>query len=504
MAIELNPYEQMHPRKIDFFRVHEEEFHQGVSYPDARTLKTKLSEVDQYEVDTRSLFSRNVGLEFPVVSSPMDTVTAERMAIAMPMVGGIGVLNAALSVEKQHEYARRTKLTMNGRIEKPITFYEDRTIESIENECIDREFGFRSFPILNANGELSGLLTGRHFKFTRDKSATTAGERMTPASELVLEKPKTSVRKAYEIMMQKEIGALVLTNAKRKVKGMFVWSDVERIIIDSHGYNLDDNGSLMVAVALPTYKEAAIERIQATQKYTDVYVLDSGDGDSKYARELLAFLKSEYPHDIMAGNISERIAAKALALEGADGLRVGQGPSPICITPTVLGLGNMQLTAIYDCYMGVMDAAKENTDCKIPVCADGGISNEGDASKALVAGAHSFMLGTKLAGSAEAPGREKNVGGIRRKAHRGMGSDAAYEDSDAAKLRYNARGKRRLAEGVEKDVPYSGPVEDTIWQFKLALRKAMAMQGSKNIDDHRMNVAFRFQSHAGAIESQAR
>jgi len=254
----------------------------------------------------------------------------------------------------------------------------------------------------------------------------------------------------------------------------------------------------MVAVAVPTDEEA-VERVKIMRDYLDVAVIDSAQGDSKFAVATLKALKEEFPDlDVVVGNISSGESAKLLAEQGADGIKVGQGPGSICTTRIETGIGTPQVTAVYECVKAIRKAGLD-----VPVCADGGIVNSGDIPIAIAAGASSVMMGGRLAGTDEAPGEVIELAnGNRVKMYRGMGSAGALRDSAAARKRYGQEDQAlMLTEGVEGNVPYKGKLAQVLGKDVLALRKSMSYVGAKDIGDHQENTLFKRPTQAGMQES---
>lgn len=470
----------------------------ALTFDDVR-LRTARSWVPAAKVDITSRFSRRVHLKAPLVSAAMDTITTSDMAIAMAKLGGIGVIHAGLTKEEQRNEVRRVKLHLNGRIEKPITINGYDSVESVLAMCLERGFDFRTFPVTDSDGVMIGLLTQNDFDFCSD-TARAVREVMTPMHEIKAASEDTTVRQAYAIMDSHKKKTLPLIDDAGQVTGLYVLSDVLRIIRGNpDDYNLDASGHLRVAAAVPTDDEA-IERVSYMGEYLDVAVIDSAQGDSQYALETLAKLlklrDERFPHiDIVVGNISEAASAKALAEMGSDGIKVGQGPGSICTTRVETGIGCPQVTAVYEC----VEAIKEYD---IPVCADGGIKDAGDISIAIAAGAESVMMGNKLAGTKETPGKVIMLEDKMVKLYRGMGSPSAMRDSEASRKRYGATGSKPLAEGVESYVPYQGPLSDVINHYVLALRKSMSYVGSADIKAHRTKTSFWRITNSGIRESR--
>lgn len=472
----------------------------ALTYDDVR-IETAPSDYAPSEVDINSHFSRNVELKSPFISAAMDTVTESKMAIAMAKLGGIGVIHAGLDLAGQRAEVRRVKLHLNGLVERPVTVDTQDTLNSVLRMCEERNYDFRTFPVVDSGNRLVGLLTQTDFDL--GSAEDTVEDAMTPSSDIETASPGTSVLEAYTKMRQAKKKTLPLINDDLTVAGMYVYSDVRRIVEGNSGlYNVDENGRLRVAAAVPTDEEA-LERIAEMRSYLDVAVIDSAQGDSKFALHILERLKEEHPNlDVVVGNISSRKSAQMLAEAGADGIKVGQGPGSICTTREETGIGSPQVTAIYECVKGALRGSK---DFIVPVCADGGIVKHGDPSIAIAAGAHSVMMGGKLAGTTEAPGDIIRMpDGSRFKEYRGMGSPAAIRDSAAARKRYGAlTSDTPLYEGVESLVPYEGSVTEILGTFVKALRKSMSYVGAANIEEHRRNTLLFQITNAGLRESSA-
>jgi IMP dehydrogenase len=479
--------------KTKFFKIQAD---QGLAltYDDVR-MRPAASMVSAKEVKITSRFSRNVPLKAPLVSAAMDTVTESSMAIELAKHGGIGVIHCALTPEKQKDEVRRVKLHLNALVEKPVTVEEALTVDDVLAICKKNRFEFRTFPVVNKSGKLVGLVTQNDFDLAdlNDKLK----DIMTPLKNVITAPPNTTTRKAVELMLKNKQKTLPLVDAAGKVVGLYVYSDVHRALRgDDAMYNLDAHGRLRVAAAVPTDDEA-ITRVELMQEYLDVVVIDTAQGDSRFAFETLKKLKKVFPKlDVVVGNVSSGESAKLLAEAGADGVKVGQGPGSICTTRIETGIGVPQVTAVYECAQAV---AKHN----IPVIADGGINNPGDFPVAIAAGAECVMIGSKFAGTAETPGELITLqNGSRVKLYRGMGSPSAIRDSSSSRKRYGDDATTiPLAEGVESYVPYRGPVGAVVDHYVQALRKGMAYVGAKDIQDHRKNTKFIRITGSGLKES---
>ncbi len=466
----------------------------AVTYSEVR-LQTDYSEVLPNEVSTEARFSRSVPMKIPISSAAMDTVTESRMAIALALLGGIGVVHKNLTPKQQGDEVRRVKYHLSGKISDPITVRGDVTLESIEIMRQKKHFSFHSFPVVDESGKLVGLLTENDFAF--GTGSQRAEKVMT--RELMTASPETSIDEAYRLMRDAKKKVLPLVDGKGLLAGMYLFSDLNRIKFGSSMHNVDGKGRLIVGAAVGVGKDA-FERLETLRGYVDVIVIDTAHADSKAVFETLRELKKSSDIDIVAGNISRGESARRLVDCGADGVRVGQGPGSICTTRIVAGIGCPQVTAVYS-----VAKALEGTD--VPICADGGIEDSGDIPIAIGAGAHSVMLGKLLAGTKEAPGevdfQTDGTGPV--KHYWGMGSLRALEENEGSRSRYHQddAGKDKLVpEGVEAVVPYIGELENIMRQYVGGLRKGMGYVGAATIEELRQKADFYRITGAGLSESR--
>ncbi|MFA6307000.1 MAG: IMP dehydrogenase [Patescibacteria group bacterium] len=469
----------------------------ALSYGDVR-LKTSYSETAPNDVKLASRFSRNVPLAAPLVSSPMDMITEHKMAIALAISGGLGIIHRALKPKDQAKEVSRVKFYLNGLIERPICLETSQTIKEILKMIEEKNYPFRSFPVVDARGRLTGLISGNDIEFCSNHNLK-VGQIMTKAKNLVTAEKGISLKQSFIMMQKTKKKILPLLDKQKKLAGMYVYSDVKRIITGgSPFYNLDANGNLRVGAAVGVGQDALDRAELLSERGVDVLVIDTAHGDSRAVLETLKQLKKKYSKiDIVVGNVSEAESAVRLAKAGADGLKVGQGPGSICTTRVVAGIGCPQVTAVYNC-------ARALRGLNVPVCADGGIEYSGDITVALAAGADSVMLGKMFAGTAETPGEVFIRNGMPVKQYRGMGSLAAMEASAAARERYSQKetGKDKLVpEGVEAVVPYKGEVEKIIFQLLGGLRSGLGYTGAADIEELQTKADFYYISSAGLSES---
>jgi IMP dehydrogenase len=478
-------------KKSALERAREEGF--ALTYDDVR-LRSGFSEMMPHEVNVCGRFSRNVDLKIPIVSAAMDTVTEHAMAIELAKLGGLGIVHKNLSSEKQAKEVAKVKLHLNGFIEKPVCVSEDDDVKSILARMGEKGFDFQSFPVLNDKKELVGLLAGNDFEFCDDEKLL-AREVMTTG--VLTAKKGVTLEDAYAIMKEKKKKILPLVDDSNRVLGMYVFSDLKRIVTGSNeSYNVDKNGRLRVGAAIGV-GDSAVERAEKlVQKGVDVLVIDTAHGDSRAVYDTLRRLKDKFfDVDVVVGNVSNSDSVGRLVEAGADGIKVGQGPGSICTTRIVAGIGRPQLSAVYEC-------AKVALEKGVPVCADGGLKNSGDITIALAAGASCVMMGGMLAGTEESPGKTIFLDGRPWKIYRGMGSLGAMQGHVGSRERYNQIDENKLVpEGVEGKIAYKGELANIIFQYVGGLRSGMGYVGAKNLLELREKGDFDRISSSGLGES---
>ncbi len=476
-------------REAFFKRISEQGI--GLTYDDVR-LTTGYSDILPDNVDVTSKFSRNVGLKIPIVSAAMDTVTEAEMAIEIAKLGGIGVIHKNFTPQEQANQVAKVKFHLNGLIEKPICFDQNMTIEEILKRRTERGFNFHSFPILDGNHALAGILTKSDFDFCEDHSLK-AKQIMT--RNVIAGRPGIGLREAYGIMQDSKKKVLPLVDKQKKIVGLYTYSDVKRILFgDSKAFNVDGSGRLRVAAAVGVLDDAFARTEILAREKIDIVIVDTAHGDSRGVIETVRQLKKKFDVDVIAGNVSEADSAERLIKAGADGIKVGQGPGSICTTRIIAGIGKPQVSAIYEC-------AKVAEKYKVPVCADGGLKYSGDIPIAIGAGAHSVMIGNMLAGTKESPGEFRFHQGMQYKVYRGMGSLGAMEEHKGSRDRYNQGKNDLVPEGMEGMVPYKGTVKEVLYQYVGGLKRGMGYVGAGTIEELRAKARFVRITEAGKAES---
>jgi IMP dehydrogenase len=464
---------------------------EGLTFDDV-ALVTRYADFlpDNAAIATR-LTSR-IGANIPFISAAMDTVTESKMAIAMAMLGGVGVIHKNLPVEVQAEQVDMVKRHLHGLIKEPVVFQTSDTLDMVRATRREHGYSFSGFPILDDSGNLAGLLTSKDTKFARDTD-TRIDSIMT--SELTIAAPDTTLQEAYDIMMKHKLGKLPLVE-KGKLVGLYAFSDVKNLIEDVQPlYNRDDKYRLRVAAAVSGGNHERVEMLADAE--VDIIVVDSAHGHSAGIIEMVRWLAQHFPDiDIIAGNVGTADGALALRDAGAHAVKVGIGPGSICTTRIVCGVGVPQITAVYQ--------AAQALEGSIPVIADGGIRHSGDVPKAIVAGADTVMLGSIMAGTEESPGEKIIHQGRQYVAYRGMGSLAAMRESEGSRERYSQAQTREddlVPQGIEGIVPYAGAVDKVMTQFCGGVRSSMGYCGCRTIEELQDNGEFIRVSPAGLSES---
>ena len=446
------------------------------------------SDILPKNVSLKTNLTKNIKLNIPLISASMDTVTESQMAIAMAREGGIGIIHKNMSIEEQANEVDIVKRQENGVILDPFHLGEEETINDAEN--LMKKYRISGVPITE-NGKLIGIVTNRDLIFETDFSKKIKD--VMTKDNLVTGLEGTTLDQAKEILKKHKIEKLPLVDKDNNLKGLITIKDIEKIKQFPNAAK-DERGRLLCGGAVGVTVDA-MERVAALYKEgVDVITLDTAHGHSAGVIELLKEIKEKYPDlDVIAGNVATKEATKDLIKAGADAVKVGIGPGPICTTRIVAGVGVPQLTAVMDC----QEVGKEYG---VPIIADGGIKHSGDIVKALAAGAKTVMLGSMLAGCLESPSEMEIYQGRSYKVYRGMGSIKSM--SKGSKDRYFQEDAKKLVpEGVEGRVAYKGAVSDTIFQLAGGIKSGMGYLGSETIDILDETATFVIQTGSGLKES---
>ncbi len=461
--------------------------YQGITFDDV-LLEPGYSDVLPRQVDVRTQLTRNIALNLPIVSSPMDTVTESDLAIALAQEGGIGIIHKNLTVADQTREVDKVKRSENGIIVDPITLPPDESVGTARR--IMEQNKISGVPI-TVNGFLKGILTRRDLRFLKDNNQRVA-EVMTHHN-LVTAAEHTTLEAAERILTENKVEKLLLVDDNYKLRGLITIKDIDKLTNFPNACK-DARGRLRVGAAVGVHEYERVESL--IRAGVDVVVVDSAHGHSSNVIQTVAEIKRRHKIDVIAGNVATAAGARALMEAGADAIKVGIGPGSICTTRVISGVGVPQITAIEQ-------AAKGLGDSGVPIIADGGIRYSGDIVKALAAGAHNVMLGSLLAGLSESPGQLIIYKGRSFKTYRGMGSIGAMMAGSKDRYRQESgSGRDKLVpEGVEGRVPYKGPLASFIYQLIGGLRAGMGYCGTRNIEELRTRTRFIKVSAATVQES---
>jgi IMP dehydrogenase len=453
-------------------------------------LRPAASDVLPHEVDLTTRLTRRLGLNLPFLSAAMDTVTECRMAIAMALQGGLGVVHRNLTIDEQALEVRKVKASTSAIVLEPYTIGPTQTLR--EAIGMMSAHGISGLPVVD-DGRLVGILTARDVKHQEHLDRPVA-VRMT--RDVVTGPEGIGVSEARARMVEHRIERLPIVDDAGRLKGLVNLNDLTHRAT-SPTAAIDAAGRLVVGAALGTGDDTPQRAAALLAAGCDVLVLDTAHGHSRKVIDMLRRLRAAFPQaDIVAGNVATAAATEALIAAGADAVKVGVGPGSICTTRQVAGVGVAQLSAVAECALA---AAPHG----VPIVADGGLKASGDAVKALAAGASCVMLGSMFAGTDEAPGEVVTVRGRAHKTYRGMGSRGAM--MKGSRDRYFQQGTssrdKLVPEGVEGVVPYRGPLEGILHQMVGGLRAGMGYTGARTIAELHEKAEFVRISPAGLRES---
>ena len=462
-------------------------FTEGLSYDDVLLLPG-YSNVLPADCDVRTTLCDGIALNIPVISAAMDTVTEEKLAIAIALAGGAGVIHRNLNPEEQAHQVADVKRYLNWIIDKPITVPENSHVRDVR--VLIEKYGVSGLPVIGEDGRLKGIITSRDLRFCSDNSLPVI-DVMTKEPHVVQGEP--TVDEAREKFYKHRIEKLPVVDNEGRLTGLITVTDMEK----HQSYPLaatDKSGRLIVGAAvspqdyttrLPLLKKARV----------DFVVIDTANGDTKSVIDAIAGIKKDFNIPVIGGNVISKEGARRLIDAGADAIKVGIGPGSICTTRIVAGIGVPQFTAVLDC-------AEEASKSNIPVIADGGIKFSGDITKAIGAGAGVVMIGNLFAGLKEAPGREIIFDGRIFKEYRGMGSIGAIVDGAGDRYQIG-KNEEPVPEGIEGRVPYKGELSAYVHQLVSGLRKGMFYCGCSNIEELKKYRKYVKITAAGLKESHA-
>jgi len=481
----------------------------ALTYDDV-TLATLYSEILPRDTQLDIQLAEGLSLNIPVISADMDTVTEARMAIAMALNGGLGLIHYNMPDKQQLSELSRVKNHVHGLIQDPIKVAPEQLIGEVLDMIEKRRFDFSTFPVVGADGQLAGLLSGHVVKprYARRKVA----EALTPRNQVHTIKQNelgaNPIARADKFFTDHPgIHKLLVVDEEDRLRGLFTMSDVERITQErSAQFKLarDARFRLVCGAAVSATRNAfgdldrdrILSHVSAlVERGVDLVAVSTAHGHSKGVGDTVRMLRDAFPHlPLLAGNVTSAAGVEFLADCGANAIKVGQGPGSICTTRIVAGVGIPQLTALYACSR----AAQRK---HVAIVADGGITKSGDIVKALTL-AHAVICGGLFAGCPEAPGQMMEIGGKLYKQYRGMGSLAAMKAGSAARYGQPANITQKVApEGVEALKEVSPSTDRILAQLIGGIQSGMGYLGAINLAQLREKARYIRVSSAGMREA---
>jgi IMP dehydrogenase len=468
----------------------EERLPEGLTFDDVLLLPAR-SDVLPRATDVSTCLTPRMPLNIPLLSAAMDTVTEASLAIALAQEGGIGIIHKNLSLEVQAAEVDKVKRSESGMIVDPITMApHQRVQEALE---VMARYRISGIPITEGR-KLVGILTNRDLRFVTDTQQPIAA--LMTKDNLVTVPEGTSLDEAQKLLHQHRIEKLLVVDAHFHLQGLITIKDIEKRKKYPNACK-DELGRLRVGAAIGLTPDRHERLAELMRCGVDVIVVDTAHGHSTGVLAAVEEIKKAWPDlQVIGGNVATAEATQDLINAGADAVKVGMGPSSICTTRVVAGIGVPQLTAITEC-------VRVGEQYGVPIIADGGIKYSGDITKALAAGAHSVMIGSLFAGTEESPGERVLYQGRSYKMYRGMGSLGAmaggkgdrYFQGDVQHL------NKLVPEGVEGRVPYKGSLADVVYQLIGGLRAGMGYCGCRTIAELHQKARFIRITGAGLRES---
>ena len=417
-----------------------------------------------------------LNLNIPFVSSIMQAVSNDAMAIALARSGGVSFIYGSQAIQEQAEMVRKVKKFKAGFVVSDSNVPPHATLSNVL-EIRDRT-GHTTMAVTDTGdpaGKLLGIITSRDYRVDKTDHKTPVSELMTPFKDLVYGREGITLKEANQMIWQHRLSCLPVIDDSQTLRHLVFRKDY-----DEHKEHptelIDAEKRLVVGAGINTrdYRERIPALIDAG---ADVLCIDSSDGFNEWQADCLAFAKQEYPRDVLvgAGNVVDPEGFTYLADAGADFVKVGVGPASICITREQKGIGRGQASAILD-VAAARDAYTDKTGQYVPICSDGGIVLDYHIVLALAMGADFVMMGRYFARFDESPARRIRVGSNFVKEYWGEGTNRAKNWA-----RYDSEGRFAFEEGVDAYVPYAGKLKDNLDLTLDKVRATMCNCGATDL-----------------------
>lgn len=442
----------------------------------------------------------SIELNIPMVSAIMQSVSGDRLAVALAKSGGVSFIYGSQSVEDEAAMVARAKSYKAGFVPSDSNISPEATLADVIE--LKEKTGHSTVAVTDdgtSNGKLLGIVTSRDYRVSRmDKNEKVAAF-MTPFEKLITAKEGVTLGEANDIIWDNKLNSLPIVSEDGRLLYFVFRKDYE-----SHKNNpdelLDSQKRYVVGAGINTRDYA--ERVPAlVEAGADVLCIDSSEGFSEWQKLTIDFIREKYGDSVKvgAGNVVDREGFLFLAKSGADFVKVGIGGGSICITRETKGIGRGQATALIE-VCKARDEYFEETGIYVPVCSDGGIVHDHHVTLALAMGADFVMLGRYFARFDESPTEKLMVGGTYVKEYWGEGSNRARNWQ-----RYDLGGSKKLSfeEGVDSYVPYAGPLKDNVDKTLSKVKSTMCNCGALNIEDFRSKAKLTLVSATSIVEGGA-
>ena len=441
-----------------------------------------------------------ITMNIPLVSAIMQSVSGEKLAVALAKEGGISFIYGSQTIEDEAAMVARVKAYKAGFVSSDSNIRPDQTLADVI--ALKEKTGHSTIAVTEdgtANGRLLGIVTSRDYRVSRMNKEDKVSSFMTPFEKLVTAPDTTSLKEANDIIWEHKLNALPLIDADQNLKYIVFRKDY-----DSHKENanelLDASKRYVVGAGINTRDYA--ERVPAlVEAGADVLCIDSSEGFSEWQRLTLKWIREKYGDSVKvgAGNVVDREGFRFLAEAGADFIKIGIGGGSICITREQKGIGRGQATAVIE-VAKARDEYFEETGIYIPICSDGGIVHDYHMTLALAMGSDFIMLGRYFSRFDESPTNKVIINGNYMKEYWGEGSARARNWQ-----RYDMGGDKKLSfeEGVDSYVPYAGPLKENVEKSLLKVRSTMCNCGALTIPELQKNAKLTLVSSTSIIEGGA-
>ena len=436
-------------------------------------------------------------LNIPLVSAIMQSVSDDKLAVALAKEGGMSFIYGSQSIESEAAMVARVKAHKAGFVVSAANLKPDNTLADVL--ALKQEKGFSTMAVTEdgtATGKLLGIVTSRDYRVSRMTGDEKVAEFMTPREKLIVGDQDTTLKQANDIIWDHKLNALPIVDGSDHLKYFVFRKDY-----DSHKENpqelLDSHKRYMVGAGINTrdYRERVPALVEAG---ADVLCIDSSEGYSCWQEQTLAWIRETYGDSVKvgAGNVVDRDGFLCLAKAGADFVKIGIGGGSICITREQKGIGRGQATAVIEVAQA-RDDYYEQTGIYIPLCSDGGIVHDYHMTLALAMGADFMMLGRYFARFDESPTQKFMVNGSYVKEYWGEGSNRARNWQ-----RYDLGGKTGLSfeEGVDSYVTYAGPLHDNVEKSLYKVKSTMCNCGVTTIPDLQRDAKITLVSATSIVE----